>query len=123
MDLIYKLHPKKVFLNGGTNDFVAGYSVEEVFTNYKKIIKLLQEHHIKPYMQSVVYTSYVEVNGKITEVNKLLEEYCLQNEIIYINLNSKLSINQRLLDKYTLDGSHLNAQGYVVWREVVENFM
>lgn len=112
LDAIYKLQPKKVFLNGGTNDFIAGYTVMQVFNNYNKIIKLLQEHDIKIYMQSVIYTKINDVNPKIKEVNKLLEGYCLEQNITYINLNKNLSKNDVLIDKYARDEAHLSAEGY-----------
>lgn len=120
MEYVYKLKPKKVFVNGGTNDFKAGYSINEVFNNYKQIIKLLKEHNIKPYIQSVIYTSFDEINVKNKALNDLLEKYCLDNVIEYINLNKNLSVNQKLLDKHTIDGSHLSAEGYMVWKEEIE---
>jgi len=123
MSFIYKLKPKKVFMNGGTNDFVAGYSVEQVLENYKLIIKNLQDHEIKPYMQSVVYTSFDEINNKITQINLLLQQYCNDNNIVYIDLNKGLAKDKKLIDKYTIDGSHLNARGYEVWKNEIKDYI
>ena len=123
MDSVYNLKPKKVFLNGGTNDFLAGYSVDEVFANYKKIISILQEHNIKPYMLSVVFTRMEKINEKIIKVNKLLEQYCKDNNIVYIDLNKKLSSNNMLMKEHTTDGAHLTAKGYGIWRDIIKEYI
>ena len=123
MEFIYKLKPKKVFLNGGTNDIAFDYSVEEIFSNYKEIMRLLKEKNITVYMQSVVFTSFSEYNIKIKKLNELLEVYCKENNIIYIDLNKKLSKNDTLIEEYTYDGSHLTAKGYFVWREMIQEYV
>ena len=123
MEFIYKLKPKKVFLNGGTNDIAFGYSVEEIFSNYKEIMRLLKEKNITVYMQSTVFTRFSEYNIKIKELNELLEVYCKENNIIYIDLNKKLSKNDTLIEEYTYDGSHLTAKGYFVWREMIQEYV
>jgi len=123
MEYIYKLKPKKVFVNGATNDFKAGYSITEVFNNYKQIIKLLKIHNIIPYIQSAIYTNFEEINVKNKKLNDLLKQYCLDNAIEYIDLNKNLSINNKLLSKYTIDGSHLNAEGYKVWKEDIKEYI
>lgn len=123
MDFIYKVNPKKVFINGGTNDFIAGYTVDEVFENYKLLIDLLQEHNIKPYIQSVVFTSFDDINTKINRLNSALKNYCAEIGVEYIDLNENLSKNNKLLDKYTVDGSHLNAEGYEVWRDTIKGYL
>jgi len=123
MESIYMLHPKKVFLNGGTNDIFKGYSVENIFENYKELIHLLEERKIQPYVQSVIYTRYAPFNKKIKALNTLLKEYCNEKNVPFINLNLKLSKDDMLIEKYTLDGSHLSAEGYIQWKEQIKPYI
>ena len=123
LDVIVNLEPTQVFINGGTNDLAGNYSVIEIFNNYKEIIAILKEHKINIYMQSTIYTSYPKYNNDIKKLNVLLKSYCELNNIQYINLNTKLSKNDTLIEKYTLDGSHLNAKGYQIWKEEISKYI
>ena len=74
-------------------------------------------------MQSTIYTSFESVNKKNRELNQKLEKYCAENKITYIDLNKGLSKNFRLLDKYSVDGGHINAAGYAVWRDIIKPYL
>jgi len=123
LDHIISLHPKKVFLNGGTNDIHRGLTADTIFTNYKIIFQSLKENKIPIYMQSILYTRFPPYNLEIKKLNNLLKEYCNQNMIIYIDLNEKLSVNEAIKEEYTLDGSHLNAEGYKIWKNILNNYI
>lgn len=123
LDMILKLEPEKVFLNGGTNDLAGNYTVVEIFDNYKETIHILEESNITVYMQSTIYTSYKKYNKRIKELNTLLKEYCNQNNIQYIDLNNRLSKDNKLINEFTLDGAHLSAKGYQVWKEEVSKYI
>jgi lysophospholipase L1-like esterase len=125
LDEVLELKPKKVFIMGGINDIFQSYSVEEIFENHKKIIQKLQEHQITPYIQSTLYTAKKEngYNEKVKQLNHLLEQYCLENKIAFIDLNKKLSKDELLIQAYTHDGLHLKANAYAIWRDEIKHYI
>lgn len=123
LDQIIKIKPSKVFLNGGTNDLEVGFSVDYIVNNYNLIIDKLLENNIKVYYQSTFYTSMDNINTHIIELNKKMEAICKEKKIPFIDTNVKVSENHHLKDKYTVDGSHLNAQAYLLWKDSIENYV
>jgi len=122
MDLIYKLHPKKVFIMVGINDIITGHSIEEVFSNYKKILQSLKEKNIIPYVQSTLFTTEDDFNIQVEKLNISLKEYCNSNKIIFIDINEKLAPNNTLIEDYTYDGVHLNDNAYKVWKQEIMKY-
>ena len=122
---IYKINPKYVFIMGGTNDIAHNYNTVDVtFKNYIFIIKSLQSHNIIPIVQSTLYARKSKhYNNKIQKLNTLLESYCKNNQIKFINLNKKLSKDKFLIQDYTYDGVHLNADGYKIWSNEIRQYL
>ena len=117
---------KKAFVMIGVNDLLKGRSVNYVYNNYIKIIELLQKKGIKPIIQSNLHVGAIapnEYNEKITKLNILMKKYAQKNKITYLDLNKVLAPNGVLLDKYSLDGLHLNGQGYKEWVKIIINFI
>ena len=123
MDSIYKLKPKKVFVMGGINDIGKEYEVNQIFSNYQKILQGLKDNNITPYVQSTLLTSRKDINPKVIELNTLLKKYCEDNNIHFIDLNKELSKDNLIIEKYTTDGVHLNAKGYQVWKSKIKNYL
>ena len=46
MENIYAINPKKVFIMGGINDIFKGIEVNQIFSNYIKIIEALKNKNI-----------------------------------------------------------------------------
>lgn len=106
-----------VLVNLGFNDIHEGLSVKNVFSNFKKFIKLVYElnYDAKIYINSVNHsTFYPEYAKKEKELNKLIKDYCLNNNITYIPCNEAFK-NTDLKDVYGEDGIHLNHLGYSLW--------
>lgn len=75
-------------------------------------------------MQSTLYTAKLgNINSKIKQLNEKLVGYADKNEIQFLNINSLLAPNEELLDKYTLDGIHLNLDAYIVWSNTLEKWL
>ncbi|WP_418186276.1 GDSL-type esterase/lipase family protein [Aliarcobacter vitoriensis] len=109
---------KKVFIMIGVNDIMRGKSAEYVFENYKKIIKYLQEKDIKIVIQSTLYigeSRKQNFNPKIEKLNKDLQEFAKNNQIIFIDLNPIFTKNKTLLKEFTYDDLHLNGKSYILW--------
>ena len=125
---VIKLKPKLCFIMGGINDIYNDIPVDLIFQNYKKLVETLKENNITPIIQSTLYVSrkwhsYKDKNPEVRKLNELLCEYSKENKIDFIDLNLRLSRDRILIEKYTHDGVHLNAEGYKIWGEEVDNVL
>ena len=125
---VYELAPVKVFILIGTNDLEKTNDSPEIIAG--RIIKITEKiksegKNTKIYIQSVYPVNKTnnkkikktEVgkrnNKKISEINKLLEAAADGKTVIYIDVYRELIDEENNLDiKYTLEGLHLNAEGY-----------
>jgi lysophospholipase L1-like esterase len=118
--------PRMVFLMIGVNDFLMDIPLELVAAHIQFIASRLAENGILPVVQSTLYVSNdvgKEINGRIKALNSLLREWCTEKAIIYVDLNNALSVNDALLSRFSYDGRHLNGEAYVVWREVIKDYV
>ncbi|MDR2515943.1 MAG: GDSL-type esterase/lipase family protein [Spirochaetaceae bacterium] len=121
---IYELNPEICFLMAGINDIGKGIPVDIIIKNMEKIIMGLEHNGIKVIVQSTLFVSenaknYDSINEKVGQVNKWLEKYCNDKNIIFLNINETLSINNYLNPEYTYDGVHLLGIGYDKWKELL----
>lgn len=124
MQYVYRLKPKICFIMGGLNDLYSGYPPELISANYIKVVEALKENGIIPVMQSPLYVAskYMlapKKNQEITTLNNLLKTYAEKKGILFIDLNSKMSRGGFLRSELTFDGIHLNADGYLIWRDEI----
>lgn len=125
MDYILKLHPKVCFIMGGINDIYGWIPVEEVYNNYIKVISELRSKKIEVVIQSTlyvssIYTSAEDRNAEVEKLNKLLSDYAVKNNLIFIDLNARLAFRRMLINDLTYDGVHLRARAYKMWGKEVE---
>lgn len=126
LDIVCKLKPKKVFIMIGINDFSGiNNNVNEVFSNYSKIIEELQLCNIEPFIQSTILggNRVSNLNNKINLLNQNLKELAKDKNLKFINLNEKLSPDGVLDSKYSLDDVHLNGEGYREWQNIIKQYM
>lgn len=117
---------EKVFIMIGVNDIMLGASIDEVYTNYLKIIKILQEKNIKVYIQSTLYVGELRAanfNHKIEELNKRLQNFTIENKMVFINLNPILAPNKILKKEFTFDDLHLNGTAYKLWAKEIKKYL
>jgi len=114
------------FIMIGINDFSRHKSVDEVFENYKKIIENLHKKEIKIYIQSTLYVGENQpkrLNKSVELLNQKLQEYSINNNLTFIDLNKLLSPNKVLEKKFSLDEVHLNGDGYQLWSEEIKKYL
>ncbi len=127
---ILESKPAKLFLMIGINDLNQGVSVEDVANNYQLILETLKDKipEDKVFIQSLLPVDNQlinnDINSKIVALNdqirELTERFCFQ----YINLfPAFLNKNNQLDIQYTSDGVHLNGQGYLVWKAIIEKYV
>ena len=106
---------RKSFLMIGINDLSRGVSVDEVFANYTKIVAALPG---EVYVQSTI-----ECNARLDAGCPLANVRSLNARLRtlpnFIDLNASMSDADGLKAIYTLDGVHLNAAGYMAWRDAI----
>jgi lysophospholipase L1-like esterase len=98
----------------GVDDFdVAGRSSLEVASDTRRIVEALSPR--KVVVQSVLLTSYPNLNGGITELNGLNRAYCATGACQYLELNDLFSRDGLLRPDMTTDGIHLVGKAYPLW--------
>lgn len=137
LDPIVSGHPKKLFLLIGTNDLAAGIAPAEVAANVEKLLDRFQAESpwTKIYVQSIFPVNGEDTPAKpkrhwqrgaeIVETNRLLEALCVDRKnVTYVDVYSALVDDRGLLDRrYTNDGLHLLAPGYLAWKAVIEKYV
>ena len=117
---------EKVFIMIGVNDIMRGKSVDEIYSNYLKIIQFFKEKKIKIHIQSTLYigeSRKADFNPKVEELNKRLEKYTSENQITFINLNPIFAPNKVLKKEFTFDDLHLNGSAYKLWSQEIKLFL
>ncbi len=128
INYVFKLKPKACFIMGGVNDIFAGFTVEQIFNNYKKLVDTLISREIKPVIQSTLFVNpkWKNTEGKnllITQLNDKLKNLAESKELVYIDLNSRLIDGKNLKDEFTTDGVHLTWKAYRIWGEELEKIL
>lgn len=113
---VIKFDPEICFIEGGINDIGVGIPIERIKINYKILIDTLISNDIIPIVQSTLY----QVNNPdskllVDSLNNFLIDYCNQNSVKYLDINSKLSTDTGLKPEYSIDGTHLNESAYLIW--------
>ena len=117
---------EKVFIMIGVNDIMRGKSVDEIYSNYLKIIQFFKEKKIKIHIQSTLYigeSRKADFNPKVEELNKRLEKYASENKITFINLNPIFAPNKVLKKEFNFDDLHLNGSAYKLWSQEIKLFL
>lgn len=115
-----------VFLMAGINDLIQKVSIQRVLNNYINILEKLQALNIKPIVQSTLFVGeefhnfYPNVNKNVEELNTKLLNYCNENKIIWLDINSVLAPNKILETQYTNDSVHINKKAYIEWAEYIK---
>ena len=130
------IKPSVIVLMIGTNDINWGRSVNAILETYEEILKELKLNipELKLYIMSVIpqnkdLESYTPFNvdnhlSKIKELNTKLVELALIYNATYVDLYPLLLDSEGYLDKkYSNDGLHLNHEGFVVWSNLLTEYL
>ncbi|CDU12415.1 SGNH/GDSL hydrolase family protein [Vibrio coralliirubri] len=122
IDTTLNVKPKLVCFMAGINDLAQGYDVDHIYQNYIDMLKVWQENDICILVQSTLYvgSKLQGLNPSVELLNSKISEYCSQQGIAFLDVNSVLSPNQLLSNEYSCDDLHLNAKAYQVWAEVLQ---
>lgn len=132
IDVVIETQPKQIFLMVGINDLaMINKSVGKVIDKYKQI--LLKFKNAIPdtqvFIQSVLPVNqniylYWEDNQKIVNLNSKLKDLATEFDYEYIDIHSYFIDAEKQLDaKYTADGLHLNGKAYLLWAEIIKQYL
>ncbi|MDH5926535.1 GDSL-type esterase/lipase family protein [Vibrio lentus] len=122
IDTTLNVKPKLVCFMAGINDLAQGYDVDHIYQNYIDMLKVWQGNDIRILVQSTLYvgSKLQGLNPSVELLNRKISEYCSQQGIAFLDVNSVLSPNQLLSNEYSCDDLHLNAKAYQAWAEVLQ---
>jgi lysophospholipase L1-like esterase len=133
LNLITEIKPSKIFLMIGVNDLWQQKSNNNhILENYHTIFESIKTYtpSTKVYIQSMLpvnntdFRIFKASNEDIIWLNQQIEKMVKKFNYQYIDLFSHFINNQGELDThYTDDGVHLNAKGYIRWRDLVKNYV
>lgn len=126
LDEITASNPKKIFIMIGVNDIGRRIPTTYTIRNYEKILFQLKSRckRTRIFMQSVLPINdslinrqyYTGTNAEIRNLNEELKKLALKHDITYIDLHSLfINFSGQMSAKYTYDGIHLTAEGYLLW--------
>lgn len=122
--------PAKVFILIGINDISRNIPDSFILSNYKKIIESIQKESpsTKIFFQTLLpvnneftqFKNHYNKDEHILHVNEELKKLAAKEKVGLIDLYPHfLGTDKKLDKKYTIDGLHLNAEGYQVWKNIL----
>lgn len=136
---VTEIKPDQIFILAGVNDFArlitenhANAAKNRVVKNYRKILNTIKldspnteifVQSILPVNRNIKFFLYKNINEKIKETNKELEELSNEFDITFINLFDSFYKDGDMIPEYTKDGLHLTTYGYLKWEEIVVRYM
>ncbi|AMQ07712.1 lysophospholipase [Sporosarcina psychrophila] len=113
--------PKEAYLMIGVNDIRYSKGSENFEKHITAIVKSFEGESSKLFIQSILPVNNElfgnEIsNEKVKQFNEVLQRIAEENGIEYIDLHSSfVDKNGQLDEKFTIDGIHLNGEGYKIW--------
>lgn len=134
LDPVVKGKPAKIFILIGINDISRGIEVETIVQNMKRIVEKIQTESPKTkiYIQSIlpVNPDFGMFKGHqkpqlIKEINQQYQNIAKEYKVNYINLYPHFleEGTDRMNEKYTNDGLHLLGEGYLLWSEIIKQYL
>lgn len=127
LDTVVNANPRKIYLMVGINDLAQDVKQKRIVENYNRILTQLKQSlpNTEIIVESVLPTD--EKQGidpdKIKALNTALESLCNQENVRYLDVYSAMvdETGQKIKSEYTIDGIHLNGNGYSAWVEQIGN--
>lgn len=127
IDEIVESKPEKIFLMIGINDLGRNRTRNQIINDYERLISLIikKTPGTTLYIQSILPTDGIHVNNDaIILTNNRIIELCEKYKLTYINIFDTMKTSKNKLNpKYTLEGIHLNGQGYLVWKKELDKYI
>jgi lysophospholipase L1-like esterase len=122
---VLPLKPEFCFIQGGGNDINSRcFDRKILLANIQEMIDSLQSYNIQPVIQSL-FKRYDarEYNLQVDSINVLLLKLAKNEGIDFLNVNENLVDENGLKKINTLEGIHLNDEGYCIWANQVKKYL
>lgn len=103
----------------GTNDGLLGLDPATTQGNYENLLRRLADAGLRPIVVSVPLTRLDYLNERIAPMNAGLITLCRAPACTYLDLNASIAPTGTLDARLTVDGIHLNGDGYARWAELL----
>lgn len=134
LDEVVESHPSKIFLMIGVNDLAQGKTVDQVVSNIKRIIQIIQEKTAKTkiYLEGILRVNpdfdlnkdHTNKTAEIISVNNSLKQIEQASGNTYVDLYSLFKTEDNKLNPdYTNDGLHLMGKAYLLWKSEIEKYL
>ncbi len=130
LDPILSAKPSKIFLLIGVND-LAFNPPAYIVDNYEKIVSRITQETpaTRLYLESILpIHNNLRRNGMKNEdidlVNQGIQNIAKKYNLTYIDINTKFKNTEgALIESYSLDGIHLNGEGYLLFRDIIKSYI
>ena len=130
LDEITSSQPDKIFIMIGTNDLAYSKTISHILDNYRTILDRIavESPGTKIYIQSVLPTDdaihQTRKNSDIMQINGGLKKMADERSHVYVDLFTHFANQQNKLDPaYSIDGLHLNGEGYRLWKTLIDAYI
>ena len=135
IEKILESNPKKIFLEIGINDLTSGESTEKIVVSYKNLMDkiYLENNNTEIYIQSIFpvggnittvnFNDGFKINKQIRLINEEIKSYAVIKGMCYIDTYRFFELKGELNPKYSADGIHLSAIGYLKWYEILKPYV
>jgi len=127
---VINLKPAVVVILAGINDIAENNGpskLEDVFGNIVSMAQLAKASNIKVVLSSVLpayaipWRPAIDPKASITTLNKMIKDYCDQNNIVYLDYFTAMADDRRGLPKsLSGDGLHPTLAGYKIMEPLAE---
>jgi len=125
------LKPKGFIIYAGDNDLGDGRHPEEVFIFFKQLVAIIRQHFgnipivyisIKPSIRRFNIIEQIKFTNKIIEAEI---EKNMDSQVFFLNVFDKMvdESGYPLRDLFEIEGLHINQKGYVLWTQLLNDFI
>lgn len=124
--IIFPYSPSQIVLYEGDNDLKDGFTPESYLDDVKTFVRLVQiKQPGTPILILSIKPSPARdyLKHKYMSANKLLESYCMSNELLsYIDISSSVLDDDGvyIADSFLSDKLHLTTTAYEKWAEIIK---
>ncbi|TSA33659.1 MAG: hypothetical protein D4R64_13715 [Porphyromonadaceae bacterium] len=127
--LILQCRPATVLIYEGDNDIASGKKIEDIIAEAGKLVQLIRQ---KLPQSTICFISAKpsiarwNLKKAYLDFNKLLKEFTLHRpNVYYLDVWDKMigADGNPKSDIFLEDGLHMNRKGYVIWKELVGEFL
>ncbi len=130
LDAVIQQNPGKIFLMAGINDLGDGDDPVHVIANYREIVRRLSEVCPNLYLLSVLPVNTdrffnPKLDGRqIILLNSEIIKLAPEKGCSFIDMHNYFADENNCLDdELSPDGLHLNKDGYILWKSLIEPFL